>query len=246
MPNINLIADRREEKKKLERLTRQLFFGLAGSVGALALLVIFLGTQQYSASAELNELNARMAELQPQLDRIAQTEKLTSELQPKVATLEEARDATMRYRALLQDISQAVPAGAWVTNVASSGETQDTSLRLTGTAASQTIVALAMTQLQARPTFDKVDLVSTNLSGGQDGNSPLRYSFELNAHLRPPATAEEKKKAAEEAAAAAAGAGTPGASPAPAPTTTTTAAAPAAAPAARAAGKVSPNDGKSA
>lgn len=238
MPNINLIADRREEKKKLEQLTRQLFFGLAGSVGALALLVIYLGTQQFSASAELNELNARMTALQPTLDRIAQVEKETGGLAPKVATLEEARDATMRYRALLQDISQAVPQGAWITNLASSGEIKDTSLRLSGTAASQTTVALAMTQLQARPTFDKVDLVSTNISGGQDGNGPMRFTFELNAHLRPPATAEEKKKAAEAAAAPAGDAPAPGA-------TAAVSSVPSAA-AAPAAGKVSPNDGKSA
>jgi Tfp pilus assembly protein PilN len=165
MPNINLIADRRDEKKKLERLTRQLFFGLAGSVGGLALLVIYLGTQQLSTSGELAELNTRMQQLTPTLDRIKEVETQTAELTPKVATLQTARDATMRWRALMQVVSQSIPQGAWLSSVSSDGtDLQNTTLRMAGVAGSQTLVGQTMTQLQNHPyrMFDDVKLVFTN------------------------------------------------------------------------------------
>ena len=43
MPNINLISARREEKKRLETLTRQLFTGVAASAALLMLTGLYLG-----------------------------------------------------------------------------------------------------------------------------------------------------------------------------------------------------------
>jgi Tfp pilus assembly protein PilN len=189
MPNINLVADRREEKKKTERLTRQLFFGLAGSAGALALLVIFLGTQQLSTSGELADLNARMQQLTPTLERIKEVENETAELSPKVDTLQTARDATMRWRTLMQVVSQSVPQGAWLSAMSSDGtDLQNTSLRMSGIASSQTLVGQTMTLLQTHPyrMFDDVKLVFTTNAASENENDNPRYNFEITAHLTPP------------------------------------------------------------
>jgi hypothetical protein len=56
--------------------------------GALALLVILLGTQQLSTSGELADLNSRMQQLTPTLERIKEFETETAELSPKVDTLQ--------------------------------------------------------------------------------------------------------------------------------------------------------------
>ena len=203
MPNINLIADRREEKKKLERLTRQLFFGLAGSAGALALLVILLGTQQLSTSGELADLNSRMQQLTPTLDRIKEFETETAELSPKVDTLQTARDATMRWRTLMQVVSQSIPQGAWLSSMSSDGtDLQNTSLRMSGVASSQTLVGQTMTLLQTHPyrMFDDVKLVFTTNSNAASETENPRYNFEITAHMTPPPTpAAPAKKDSETA-----------------------------------------------
>ena len=61
MPNVNLIAVRRAEKKRLERNTRRLFLGLTAEVAALALVGSYLGARQIALRSSLADLNALRA-----------------------------------------------------------------------------------------------------------------------------------------------------------------------------------------
>ena len=115
MPNINLIAARREEKKRMERLTRQLFFGLAASVGALVVLVTYLGAERFKLNGELAEAQEKIQRLQPKLDEIARIQKDTNDLKPKVDTLQTAKSATLRWRVLMTAVSQAIPDNTFIT-----------------------------------------------------------------------------------------------------------------------------------
>jgi Tfp pilus assembly protein PilN len=186
MPNINLIAARRSEKKRLERNTRQLFFGLTAEVAALVLLGSYIGARQITLRGALSTADAKLVQLQPTLDRIAEIEKETSALKPKLETLQTAKEDTLRWRAMLQIVAQSVPNNAWLSGITSTSIADDTTISLTGTAGSQTLVGETMSRLGAYPVFEKVDLHYTQLlASNQKDDTTQRISFEIAAHLKP-------------------------------------------------------------
>ena len=186
MPNINLIAARRSEKKRLERNTRQLFFGLTAEVGALVLLASYIGARQITLRSSLGSADAKLARLQPTLGRIAEVEKATSALKPKLDTLQTAKEDTLRWRAMLQIVAQSVPSNAWLSGITSANIGDDTMISLTGTAGSQALVGETMSRLGAYPVFEKVELHYTQLlASSQKEDTTQRISFEIAAHLKP-------------------------------------------------------------
>jgi Tfp pilus assembly protein PilN len=188
MPNINLIAARREEKKRLERITRQLFFGFAGSVGGLIVLGTVLTASRLSLSSDLADANSKMLKLQPTLDRIAEVEKQTRELKPKVETLQTAKMETLRWRSLFTVVSQSIPNSTWISSLSSTGG-DGGMITLNGTANSQSLVGDTMSRLGTHPVFDKVDLGFTQ-SSGKPEDVVQTVTFQINAHLR--STVEKK------------------------------------------------------
>ena len=199
MPNINLIAVRRADKKRLEKNTRRLFLGIGVEMTALVLLGSYIGARQWQMRDALAEADAQIARLQPTLDRIAQIEEETSLLKPKCETLVSAKADTLRWRAMLQIVSQSIPGNAWLTGITSTGAAEDTTITIAGNAGSQTLVGETMTRLGSFPVFDKVDLRYTQLSSSP-ADEVQRVTFEIGAHLKPgrpanPAAGEQKDPA---------------------------------------------------
>ena len=184
MPNVNLIAERREEKKKLERTTRQLFLGCAAAAGILITTVLYTGGRQLGLHSELASANARMQTLQPALDRIKAIEKDTTELTPKVETLQSAKIDTLRWRAIFQVVSESVAPTTSLSNLSATGKDDDTFLHLSGLTATQTAVGTTMTSLNNHPLFDRVDLKFTQSTQPTLTDPNPRVSFEIEAHLR--------------------------------------------------------------
>ena len=196
MPNVNLIAERREEKKKLERTTRQLFFGCAAAVGVFALTVLYTGGKQIGLHSELSAADSRLQTLKPALDRIKLIEKDNTELLPKVETLQNAKIDTLRWRAIFQVVSEAVPPSTSLSNLSATGKDDDTFLHLSGLTVTQSAVGDTMTKLNNHPLFDKVDLKFTQTTPSTALDANPRVSFEIEAHLRyigpPKADAKDK------------------------------------------------------
>ena len=188
MPNINLIAPRRAEKKKVEQLTRQLFTGLVVSVGGFVLLTIYLGSRRVVLDTRLSEAKRKLAEQKPKLQQIADLEKAIAEVKPKVTTLEDAKRGTERYRGLFQVVSRSLPGNVWLGSMNSSGVADVTTVSMIGTSGSQTLVGELMTNLQKVPLFEKVDLKYTSLAAATE-KSLERYSFQVDAKLIPPSAA---------------------------------------------------------
>jgi len=185
MPNINLIAARREEKKRMERLTRQLFFGLAASVGALVVLVTYLGAERFKLNGELAEAQEKIQRLQPKLDEIARIQKDTNDLKPKVDTLQTAKSATLRWRVLMTAVSQAIPDNTFITTFSSTGGDAGSIIML-GTSDTLSRVGDTMSRLNEHPIFNQIVLDHTSSNpGGVD--TPPQVTFQIMAHLRPPA-----------------------------------------------------------
>lgn len=186
MPNLNLIAARREEKKKVERITRQLFLGLAASAGLFTMTVVYTGAQQALLGSALKQADDAMANLKPIIADIKKTKEETAELTPKVDTLKSAQLNTMRWRGVLQVVSQSVPSETWLSTLQSSGSNEDATLSLSGMTTSQSRVGQMMDQLQKNrlKLFDNVTLKQTQNSTAPE--DPIqKVSFDLSAHLTP-------------------------------------------------------------
>ncbi len=186
MPNLNLIAARREEKKKVERITRQLFLGLTASAILLGVTVSLMGARQVVLGSQLKQADEAMANLKPIIADIKKTKEETAELTPKVATLKSAQLNTMRWRGVLQVVSQAVPSETWLSTLQSSGTSEDATIQLSGMTTSQTRVGQMITQLQGNRLhlFDNVTLRQTQ--NNTDAADPVqKVSFDLTAHLTP-------------------------------------------------------------
>lgn len=196
MPNINLIAARRQEKRRMEKLTRQLFFGLSGTVAGFMAVASFFVTQHFALTGDMAEADTRMSKLQPKLDEIAQIKKETADKQPKVETLEKARYETLRWTLLYQAISNALPADVWLTTIAAP-EGDPIVVTLAGSAPSQNVAAQTVQNLLKQPLFDKVEIPSINRNEIEN-----RFLFQILAHIKPlelakPAVPTEKKTAQE-------------------------------------------------
>ena len=218
MPNVNLIAARRDEKKRLEKNTRRLFLGLGLEAAAVAALGLTLTVQQMHLRSALAAADARVSRLQPTLRKIEDIKTETVALQPRIDTLRTARADTLRWRALLQIVSQSIPDNAWLSGITAttpaaaatpaaggadaSAASPPAIVAISGVAASQSLVGEAMSRLGSYPAFGQVDLRFTQMEPVQNGNAanaPARVKFEIGAQLKP----STPRQAAPESAGAA-------------------------------------------
>jgi Tfp pilus assembly protein PilN len=208
MPNINLIATRREEQMRLVRLTRNLFLSLAASIAGFIALALFLAAQNLTMTGDLRDTEARMSKLQPVLEQIDRIKADTDLLGPKVDTLKAAKAGITKWRAVLQVVSDAVPDNTYLSSLNATGSVDDTTISLGGISESQSVVGEMMTRLGNHPLFDRVDLHYTQAAvqaatpGATADPSQQGVQFEIAAHLRgtptpPPPPAPDKTDGAK-------------------------------------------------
>jgi Tfp pilus assembly protein PilN len=179
MPNINLIAERRQEKRRMERLSKQLFFTLGGSLAIFVAVGSYLLTARISQFGEVAEAEQRMEKLKPVIAEIDLIKKETADKEPKLATLEQARYDTLRWTLLFQSISESLPAQVWLSNLgAPDGE--PVVVNLSGSAPTQTIASQLVLNLKKQPIFDKVEIPTTTRMEKEN-----RFSFQITAQLKP-------------------------------------------------------------
>lgn len=183
MPNINLIAARRAEKRRMERLTRQTFFGMTASIMALVGLASWLTAQRLELGGRLAAAEKRMDRLKPALSEIDDIQRDMAEKKPKVETLETARLMTLRWCSLFNALSRSLPADTWVERMDSSG-TENTQVTLNVVTRSQTFAGQTAVLMGAQPIFQDVNITSTQASLAASGNRVVR--FEVTAGLRAP------------------------------------------------------------
>lgn len=154
---INLIAARRAERRKLEFirgvLTRFMF-----TVGALtAIGVVFMTFSIQTTRGRIRDVDAQTAMLQTTVAKVEQLQGNMAAVQPRVATLLAAQNATNRWRAILQEVGASLPAKAWITSFATQAQPGD-SFIVTGQTISHKNVGDAMMQLNKKPYVKSVDL----------------------------------------------------------------------------------------
>ena len=122
MPSINLIAARREQKRKLEANIRRLVLVVAMEFGGMVFLASALTVRLMTLRAHVDYLGNQNAALQPKVIETQQFEAEAAALQPKVAVLNEARNTTLYWYTAVQTLSACLPEHTWLSGIDTGGD----------------------------------------------------------------------------------------------------------------------------
>ncbi|HET6455183.1 MAG TPA: PilN domain-containing protein [Armatimonadota bacterium] len=185
MPSINMIAARRAEKKRLEKLVSSVFLVIIGEIVITLAVVGFMTARVHAANVAIRGLDAKLTELQPTVDKISRYEKEIKALEPRLNLLAESRERTLLWYTVLEDLSRSMPEKTWLTSVSTNrtqsqtGEEAALAISLAGVSMSQRLVGETMLCLNQFPEFKRVDLDYT-----QEGNGEWKtLEFQVVARL---------------------------------------------------------------
>jgi Tfp pilus assembly protein PilN len=213
MPSVNMIAARRAEKKRLEKLIYVTLMVIVGELAIVLAVMGFMTARVHADNSRIRGLDRDMARIQPTVDKIRKYELEIKELSPRLDLLSSSRDQTMLWHSVLQDLGRCMPEKTWLTSMATTvtavsssppgGATSAapaTTLNLGGASVSQQLVGEAMLRLNQCPEFGKVDLTytqdnpSSGSSAGTAGDAGTvntqTLQFQISAELK---SADAKK-----------------------------------------------------
>lgn len=191
MIRINLLPHR-EEKRKAQR---QQFFALAGLVGVLAILLVFLvhgGIAGYISQQEGKNdfLKKEIAALDKEIDEIKKVKEQTDALISRKNIIESLQGGRNESVQLFNELARQVPSGIYLKALKQTGNI----INLAGYAQSNARVSNLMRNLEASPLMERPDLIeikATVLAG-------RRYAeFNLNVFITPPSTSDAGKAGAK-------------------------------------------------
>jgi len=186
MPSINMIAARRAEKKRLEKLVNTVFLVVIGEVVITLAVVAFMTARVHAANVAIRGLDVELTELQPTVNKIHGYEVEIKKLEPRLDLLSESREQTLLWYSVLQNLGRSMPEKTWLTSVstarmqsAKAGEASAPALTLAGESVSQRLVGETMLRLNKFPEFSRVDLDYTQ-EGSRECNT---LEFRVTARL---------------------------------------------------------------
>lgn len=186
---INLIAARRAERKKREMIRAVLLRSMVGVGAAGIFTAAFMTVSIQVVNSRIEDVSQQTAMLQDTVTTVEQLQSNMSALQPRVATLMKAQNATNRWRAILQEISVSLPEKTWITSFASQKGATD-GFTVTGQSISQNQVGKAMMRLGTQAYIKEVTLQYTQAANSQKG-----VTFALNGALDPMEDTTDAKQA---------------------------------------------------
>lgn len=182
MPSINMIAPRRAEKRRLEHAMRKLAVVILVQVVFAVALGGWVLIRTSTTHATIADLNLQLQKLTPKIKKIAELDRQTAELKPKVELLNTAKARTMRWYNTLDQLTQSIPSSTWLTRLATTvnaGNT-DAVLSISGVTCEQARVGETMMRLHKNPDFKSVDLHFTQKGVGKESDS---VEFEIGAAM---------------------------------------------------------------
>lgn len=194
MPSINMIAVRREEKRRQEQNIRKLLYSILAEVALVIMVTSVMLGRILVTENQINRLSDRLKTLQPSVTKIQQLQSQTAALLPKVETLDGAKADTLFWYENLYAVTASLPPKTWLTAIgtggpagqgpatpgASSGD--DPTLNISGIAMSQAVVGETMLRMNQSPSLDHVELafVQQQKIGPMDA-----VGFQMTVHLKP-------------------------------------------------------------
>ncbi len=203
MPSINMIANRRAEKKRQEMNVRKLVYGISAEVGCILVATSVLYLHMVNVRGQVSDLGGQIQKLAPKVNAIDDLEKQTQVLAPKVTTLDGAKADTLFWYSNLSAITSSLPPKAWLTSLAATGSGgapgsasgSDPTVQLSGQSLDQSQVGEAMLRMNQSPGLDHVDLAFVQQ---QKTGDLTTVAFQMTVHLKPepsaPSGANDAKK----------------------------------------------------
>ena len=201
MIRINLLPVRAAKKK--ETFMNQVY------VGILALVMTFgvVGWRAYSQKAKITATEKEINDRKKELDDLKETVKKVQEfeakkavLQQKIETIETLEKGRDRFIQLIDQISQAIPGGAWVNSVSMKNTKGGAAIILRGAAYEKDDVGIFISNLSARNPFIRdVQLGALTQAGARgSGLGAVFYNYDLTitpqVEAKPPSEGEKKKE----------------------------------------------------
>ncbi len=196
MPSINMIAVRREDKRRQENNIRKLLYAILGEVGVVILLAFVLTARILVTTGRVSELNGQLDKLKPRVAAIQSLQAQTADMMPKVQTLDGAKSDTLFWYKNFYAVTASLPPKTWLTSLGTGTAASaapgtatpgtagggDPTLSLSGIAMSQATVGETMLRMNQAPSLDHVDLafVQQQKIGAADA-----VSFQMTVHLKP-------------------------------------------------------------
>ena len=196
MPSINMIALRREEKRRQEQNVRKLLYSIAGEVGLIVAVSFVMTARIIVTQDHIGDLSAQLDKLKPQVAQIQALQAQTTALQPKVDTLDGAKADTLFWYNNFYAVTTSLPPKTWLTSLGTGTDTasaapvpgnasgDDPTLSLAGVAMSEAAVGQSMLQMNQSPMLDHVDLSFVQAQKIGDADA---VSFQMTVHLKPEA-----------------------------------------------------------
>ena len=203
MPSINMIAVRREDKRRQENNIRKLLYSILGEVGVVVLLAFVLTARILVTTGRIGDLNDQLRKLQPRVTQIQNLQAQTAEMMPKVQTLDGAKSDTLFWYKNFYAVTASLPPQTWLTSLGTGSGPQaapvagaapgtasgeDPTLSLSGVAMSQATVGETMLRMNQAPSLDHVDLAFVQQQKIGDADA---VSFQMTVHLKPEAAASQ-------------------------------------------------------
>jgi Tfp pilus assembly protein PilN len=202
MPSINMIATRREEKRRFQQYTHKLVYAIIAEIGVVVLLLSFMVVRLVEVKGQITDLEGQIGGLQPKVNQIQSLEAQTAALKPKVGTLNGARNNTLYWYTALQTVVASLPEKSWLTSIATTGDptpppatpaassaAKPTAPTLPGAALN--FAGIAMLKMNQFQNISSVTLSYINSAAGPQGGGNSGMSFSMNVDLKPNTTGEE-------------------------------------------------------
>jgi Tfp pilus assembly protein PilN len=182
MPQINLVHDRQVAVSKNERKSRGLFFA---SVGIALVAVASFGSLSLKAESlgrDEAQVNLKLSKLKPLVAQTESNERQTSELVPKLQTLENAQKTSDKWAHILQHLTRNTPTGVWLTSLRGSSDDlkKPIAVTLDGKGGDQKLIADLILRAQALPDLANVNLKYSELRQDASVND---IAFEVSADV---------------------------------------------------------------
>ena len=185
MPNINLVAARREEKRSVTTLSRQLFVGFVGAGVLLGASIIWFVGTTFAQNSQIASLDRKLSELKPKLQQIEKRDGEIGAMKPKVDTLDNARLSTLRWRTFMGVLANATPTTVYYSSIVTGGDATSQSVSMKGVAPSQDIVGTVSQRLTAgNSMFEDVEITQTT-NGSAPEDPVQKVAFDMVVYLRP-------------------------------------------------------------
>jgi Tfp pilus assembly protein PilN len=180
MPLINLIQERKAAEQREERRAKACLFAFVGAVIVASGAYGSVSLLEAGALRAESQFRANMQKVAPRLLEIERTEREIAELQPRLETLQKAREASGRWTRILTHLVTQTPKESWLTNVRSAQPDDEAPVQISlmGMSSAQGPVGEFMIRMQSQRDLGDVTLKQTSEKVSSTGTG---IEFEVTA-----------------------------------------------------------------